>query len=287
LKIKASAKKRLHVHIAGTPKAIVTRHQIAARMKTAQSAVKNTAMSEALKSHTQASLIVRKMDIIISIYHLNLVVRFIAQTVTLVEGSLMTTNLTIEKLEALLSGITPGDWFFSARTLRSEILDENGEIEETPDVISYSVMHGTIDGADADKELIAMAPTIARQLVEVMREKEGLIKEINELTLKVNTLRQHNQRIGDRNWELEARRESIQDVYEEIVRLQSGDRSGVMRENELLKERLEATRERSLLGSEAITALVKLTGKSIHDSDQLYFAVQDLKTELEGMRNGK
>jgi hypothetical protein len=58
---------------------------------------------------------------------------------------------------------TPGTWYWSARTLRSEVEDEEGDIIERPDILHVD-SDKCVYASEADRNLIASSPRLLAAL---------------------------------------------------------------------------------------------------------------------------
>lgn len=61
---------------------------------------------------------------------------------------------------------TQGEWYWSARTLRSEIKDDEGDVTERPDILHVD-SDKCIYGSPADMRLIEFAPEMLRELQSI------------------------------------------------------------------------------------------------------------------------
>lgn len=97
----------------------------------------------------------------------------------------MTINEKKQRVLELDGKRTKGSWFWSARTLRSEITvtDEDDEfVEETPDILHVD-SDGCVHAKAADEDFILAMPDAA----EVIRHQDA---EINQLLRDMGKLRE-------------------------------------------------------------------------------------------------
>ena len=81
----------------------------------------------------------------------------------------------VKKILELDANRTKGEWFWSARTLRSEIRDEEEDIEEIPDILHVD-SDKCIYSKEADAKFILYAPEMA-ELIKELTERESKLVE--------------------------------------------------------------------------------------------------------------
>ena len=91
------------------------------------------------------------------------------------------TDKDYDAIRELNEKRTQGDWYWSARTLRSEVMDEDGEFARNEDILR-SDKDGCTYGEYDDTQFIASAPDMAAMIQQLRGELDIAIDFIEELT---------------------------------------------------------------------------------------------------------
>lgn len=77
----------------------------------------------------------------------------------------------VARVKELDAKRTQGEWFWSARTLRSDIRDADGDVEETHDIL-WKDMCG-IGASEANAEFLLSAP----QMASIIAQQDAIIQQ--------------------------------------------------------------------------------------------------------------
>ena len=92
------------------------------------------------------------------------------------------TDKDYDAIRELNEKRTQGDWYWSARTLRSEVMDEDGEFARNEDILR-SDKDGCTYGEYDDTQFIASAPDMAAMIQQLRSELDEANEDIHNLMI--------------------------------------------------------------------------------------------------------